>query len=84
MKRTLLLLWMVACTPATSPATGSACERACSTLAELGCPEGQPTPRGKPCLEVCHQQAPLLRVDCVAEADTVEDVRQCSVRCVAP
>lgn len=35
----------------------TACTRACVRLAELGCDEAKPTPKGTPCKKVCEDAA---------------------------
>ena len=60
------------------PAT--VCERACSRLAALNCPESRPTERGLTCVQVC-ESTPAYALDpaCVAEATTQAGLRACGV-----
>lgn len=37
----------------TVPVEPGACEAACDAYRRLGCPEGEPTPRGSSCEQVC-------------------------------
>ena len=39
--------------PPPTPVGELTCADACQRLDQLGCPAGQPTPRGHTCLEVC-------------------------------
>jgi hypothetical protein len=62
------------------------CPSECRRLAELGCPEAQPTPGGISCSDSC--QVLLGRrvwtpedVVCVEQAKDVDGVRKCRVMC---
>lgn len=59
-------------------------EGVCAHLAELGCPEAQVAPDGTSCPMVIRQAQKLvdMRLSCLAEASTVDDLRACrTVRC---
>lgn len=58
------------------------CDRACSKLRDLACPEGAPSPGGATCEEVCRNAGPAVRADCVVVATSREDLARCSVRCI--
>lgn len=92
----LLLAALVAsqCTPKPAPAPDPAptvfvppppgqtpCEGACARLVALGCPEGQPTPKGATCVAVCQnaEDSGVLSLwpDCVSKAQSCEAARAC-------
>lgn len=58
------------------------CADACARLQQLGCPAGQPTPRGAPCVEVCEnvQQSGVISWDlsCIARAVTCGATDRCA------
>lgn len=60
----------------------STCGRACATLRKLGCAEGNPTPSGSRCYDVCTSAPKLLAVECVVGANSVADLKICNVRCL--
>jgi len=65
--------------PAPAP---EACDAACDKWRQLGCPEGQPTPNGASCEDVCRNAeesgATVLNPACVLSAPTCEDARRCT------
>jgi hypothetical protein len=69
--------------PPTDVDAGAAtCQTACARLQQLGCPAGEPTPKGVPCLEVCLrvQESGLIdwNLDCVARALTCGATDRCA------
>lgn len=71
-----------------APPDGDACERACSNIKALGCPEGEPK-TGESCVMVCrHTQVTGLtdlQPECLAAARSVDDVRAChTLKCKQP
>lgn len=75
---------LVHCLPPLPPGPKPACEKACAQLVELGCPEGKPSARGVPCLDVCMSAVASgvdLEPECVAQAGDAAAVRRCGVRC---
>lgn len=61
------------------------CVAACANMKRLGCPEAEPA--GRTCGGVCAAALKTKRIDlhlfCVANAQTIEDVRECrTVRCL--
>ena len=67
--------------PEPSPADPESCEAACARLAELGCPEAEPTPEGATCTEVCenveHSGAVTLNPACVVGIDSCDELDPC-------
>lgn len=64
--------------PEPPPAPPGSCATACNHLRELGCEEGQPTPGGAICEEVCADgMADRYRLGCVADLDACEDIEDC-------
>ena len=59
----------------------SPCGRACENLVKLHCQEGEVTPGGTRCYDVCVSAPKLIRTDCVAHATTVDALHSCNVRC---
>lgn len=57
------------------------CELACQRLAELGCPEAEPTDDGASCVDVCRNvqdsEAVSLEPECVAKLLRCEDLDGC-------
>jgi hypothetical protein len=85
-----LLIWLAACNPLVvepqlpepPPAPGAVpCPVACARLAELGCPEADPTPDGASCVDVCQnvEDSGVLRypTGCVAAATTCAEAQRC-------
>jgi hypothetical protein len=65
-------------------AAASPCGRSCKRISELGCEEGQTSPKGTTCFRACQHMASLRRVpaECWAHASTVDVLRACGgVRC---
>jgi hypothetical protein len=65
-------------------ALSSPCGRACATMRELRCGEGDPSATGVTCYRVCLRAASLRTVPagCWASAKTVDQLRACGgVRC---
>jgi len=64
-----------------APPVVDTCERACGHLAELGCPEAEPTGDGASCVEVCRNVedsgAVSLDPECVTQLARCEDVDGC-------
>lgn len=65
--------------------TGDTAKRACVVLSELQCQEAKP--KATTCEDsinrlVTAKVFPAAKVDCIAEATSVEAVRKCKVRCV--
>ena len=66
------------------PGDGGAatCETACDRLRQLGCPAGQPTPKGVPCETVCRNIVESGVIDwdvqCVARALTCGATDRCA------
>jgi hypothetical protein len=63
-------------------AGASGCAAACAKLAQLGCPESKPTPRGASCVEVCSNMSddasPVsAQTDCVVRAGSCDDAKAC-------
>lgn len=63
-------------------AGASGCAAACAKLAQLGCPEAKPTPKGASCVEVCANtqgdSSPVsLQTDCVVRAGSCDDAKAC-------
>ena len=60
---------------------GTACSRACSRLAALGCPEAQPTPGGTTCEQVCSNAEESgvvsLAPDCVESSRSCDEAAAC-------
>lgn len=58
------------------------CSAACSHLRDLGCPAGQPTPKGASCEEVCQSTEDsgvvTLNPACVARAASCDAVDNCT------
>lgn len=63
-------------------AGGATCETACERLQQLGCPAGQPTPKGAPCVQVCRNvmDSGLIEWDleCLARAVTCGSTDRCA------
>jgi len=61
--------------------TPADCKAACDRLAELDCPEAQPTPEGGTCVDVCLnvEQSGYTTLDplCLARATTCDAVQAC-------
>jgi len=64
-----------------APPVADPCERACGRLADLGCPEAEPTEDGASCVEVCRNVqdsgAVSLDPECVTQLARCEDVDGC-------
>ena len=86
--RYLIALWLAAasCAPAAPtrhsvPAeTPETCASACTRFRELGCEEGDPTPEGKTCEDVCTQAgAAHIELDtaCVVRSSSCDEARSC-------
>lgn len=67
-------------------ARATPCEAVCAAYRGLECPEGQTTPKGYTCEEVC-QNAALHGIDlsgsvneCIVKAGTCDAIRVCSSR----
>lgn len=63
-------------------AGASGCSAACAKLAQLGCPEAQPTAKGASCVDVCSNMSddasPVsAQTDCVVRAGTCDDAKAC-------
>ena len=62
-------------------AAPGACVDACARLAELGCPEAEPTPDGGSCVDVCVnvEQSGYVTLDpaCIARATNCDAVNAC-------
>lgn len=58
------------------------CERACATLARLGCDEAEPTTDGGTCVDVCWNAESsgyyTMRPACVAEIETCAEMDECA------
>lgn len=85
----LLLALIVGCQPTPGPSPPEpppphvpSCARACARLAELGCKEGKPTPKGATCQEVCeHTEASgylSLNPGCVERITSCDQVNSCA------
>jgi hypothetical protein len=78
-----LLLLTSACASTTRPypRTDDACGLACEHARALGCPEGDPTPRGISCGEVCRNAASIgvdIGTACISAAPDCAAVARCS------
>jgi hypothetical protein len=79
------IAWCIACgpTPVPGPApreTPETCASACENFRKLGCEEGDPTPEGKTCEDVCTQAGQSyvgLDTQCVTRATSCEEARAC-------
>jgi hypothetical protein len=59
------------------------CKDMCSSLRELGCPEGQDTRSGETCEDLCKRVYMIgfeVGACCVASATTKEEARSCRTR----
>lgn len=72
-------------TPDRALVTTPSCGGACAVLAWVGCPEGNKTPKGRTCEEVCESTKAVpnvaLPTACVSVARTIDQVRKCGVKC---
>ena len=84
----VLALCASCCAPAYDPGpspvdagTLDDCERACARLAELGCPEAEPTPEGATCVDVCWnaESSGVVTLDpvCVAAINSCDELGAC-------
>jgi hypothetical protein len=67
-----------------TPKPGATCMNMCAHLQVLGCPEGEDTPGGATCVEVCEStlEAGLdLHTDCVMGVTKCVDVDRASQGC---
>jgi hypothetical protein len=72
-------------TPTPSPdgaAPVGPCAAACARLRDLRCPEGEPSPGGVSCEQVCAEVGELMATSCIVAAQDVPAIHRCSVRCV--
>lgn len=77
-----LLVVIMRCAPHEEPdkpvVPGAGCEEACDRLSVLGCPEGEPTPAGAPCVEVCENgMAGRYDLACVAGIESCQRLQSC-------
>lgn len=66
--------------PEGPPPTEGECARACDRFRELGCEEGDPSPGGVTCEQVCENAAEegvSLPAACVVGADSCDAARSC-------
>lgn len=87
MRGLMVSVLMVGCSasppphPSPEPPAPEACVVACERLQELGCPEGDPTPAGASCVEVCRATETsglvTLRPACVARIQSCEAIEGC-------
>jgi hypothetical protein len=93
MRRAALLVFLAACDPHLEPSPPrptlraedpSQCANACRVLDANKCREGETTPDGVTCLDLCKRLAPLglIRSGCIALAQDVPDLHMCGVRCL--
>lgn len=82
--RYLICVLLLACSPSVAsppPAeTPETCAAACSRFRVLGCEEGDPTPEGKTCEDVCTAAGSAhvsLDTACVTRASSCEAARAC-------
>jgi hypothetical protein len=59
------------------------CESACKILEHYECPEAQPSPGGKSCVQVCEVASKYgTQAECVVRAsDSLDAIRTCGVEC---
>lgn len=85
--RVSLALLILACEPPLprppEPTPDTGCSSACSRLIELACPEGEPTPGGVACEDVCSvaggtDYASGWPTACIARAVSCDAARMCS------
>lgn len=83
----LISIFSLSCLKPVSPAGESACVPYCKRVAELGCPEGEPSKGGRSCVDICenYHAVGYLRPynDCGAKAKTVADLRSCGLACAS-
>ena len=80
-----LVLFVVGCTvqpvPVDPPLPPSGCARVCERLAELKCPEAEPTPEGQTCEQVCDnvQASGIVQLNtgCIANAASCDAALEC-------
>lgn len=73
--------------PTPVPTDTELCDRAEAHLIELGCPEGQPTKRGKRFGDVCrelHDNGIFVNPKCLAEIKSCAEVDVCTNTVTAP
>jgi hypothetical protein len=82
----LVVAFAIGCAPTPGPAPVDAgllddCRRACQRLAELKCPEAEPTPDGGTCVDVCWNAESsgyvTMRPACVAEITACDQIDDC-------
>ena len=68
--------------PPPNPDASPDCVSACARLAALGCRAGQPTPKGRPCTDVCERAASSGVIEwdvaCIARAQTCDETEGCT------
>ena len=67
------------------------CQAACGRLKAMGCPEGNPTPAGRPCEDVCGAIVGFPGTEdfkkqlvCIAGGRDIYTLHQCGVTCGVP
>lgn len=60
---------------------GDVCNKACSRLWSLGCPESVRNDAGLTCVALCRQEGPMLQPTCISEATSKSMLAKCHVRC---